>query len=270
MKVTYSTNAWSPVMASCAAPNNVNGAYYLCPGNDEDAIAGIAAAGFDSIEMFDGNLLAYEGNEDALQKLLTKYQVELRAVYSACCFIYDEILPEELYRLKKAAEFAKKFGATQIALGGGATRYDGIRESDYAKLAAALDQVCDIADSLGMVASFHPHMGSLVESPEQLDKVMSKTRIKLCPDCGHVKLGGGDPLSITQKYAERILYFHLKDITEDGMFCPLGEGTIDFAPIIKVLQNRGGEVLWAVECDGWSGDANKGAEITAAYLKKLL
>ncbi|MEA5002808.1 MAG: sugar phosphate isomerase/epimerase [Christensenella sp.] len=270
MKVTYSTNAWSPVMAHCAAANNVNGAYYMCPGSDEEAIAGIAAAGYDSIEMFDGNLLAYEGREDALRELLGKYGVELRAVYAACNFIYDEILPEEMYRLKKAAQFASRFGATQIALGGGATRYDGIKESDYAKLAEGLDRACEVADSLNMTASFHPHMGSLVESPEQLDKVMAKTRIKLCPDCGHVKLGGGDPLTVTKKYADRILYFHLKDVTKDGMFCPLGEGTIDFVPIIETLKSRGGEVLWAVECDGWSGDASEGAKITAEYLKNLL
>ena len=121
-----------------------------------------------------------------------------------------------------------------------------------------------------MTASFHPQMGSLVETPEQLDKVMEKSRIKLCPDCGHVKLGGGDPLTITRKYADRILYFHLKDLTEDGEFCPLGVGTIDFKPIIKTLTERGGEILWAIECDGWSGNANEGAKISAEYLKGLL
>ena len=267
MKVTYMTNAWGAVMAANSAPNNVNGAYYVSTGADADAIKGIAAAGYESVEIFDGNILAYEGRENEFEKLLTDNGVKLMAVYTAANFIYDEILPEELYRIKKMAEMGKRFGATQMALGGGATRYDGIREDDYAKLAAGLDKVCDLAEELGMEASFHPHMGSLVESPEQIDKVMSKTRINICPDCGHVVLGGGVPLEITKKYADRIRYFHLKDITKDGMFCPLGEGTIDFAPIIETL--KGKDVLYAVECDGWSGDPAEGAKITYEYLKKF-
>ena len=45
-------------------------------------------------------------------------------------------------------------------------------------------------------------MGSLVESPVQLDKVMPHTRIRLCPDLAHVKKGGGDPLKVVKKYLD--------------------------------------------------------------------
>jgi inosose dehydratase len=268
MKVAYMTNAWGAVMAHCGAANNVNGAFYISTGADGAAIAGIAAAGYEAIEIFDGNLLAYEGREAEFKKLLDSNKVQLLAVYSAANFIYDEILAEELYRIKKAAAFAKKFGASQIALGGGATRYDGIWEGDYTKLAAALDKTVDIAGELGMTVSFHPHMGSLVQSPEQLDKVMPHTRINLCPDTGHVALGGGDPAAIVKKYADRIKYIHLKDVTKAGMFCPLGEGTLDFAAIAAPLKGR--DVLYAIECDGWSGDPAEGAKITAKYLKAKL
>jgi inosose dehydratase len=262
------TNAWGAVMAHCAAANNVNGACYVSTGADDAAIAGIAEAGYEQIEIFDGNLLAYEGREPDFKKLLDNNKVQLLAVYSAGNFIYDEILGEELYRIKKAAAFAKKFGASQLALGGGATRYDGIKEQDYQKLAAALDRVYDIAGELGMTASFHPHMGSLVQSPEQLDKVMPRTRINLCPDTGHVALGGGDPAVIVKKYAERISYIHLKDVTKTGMFCPLGEGTLDFEAIIAPLKGR--DVRYAIECDGWTGDPAAGAKITASYLRSKL
>jgi inosose dehydratase len=267
MKVAYMTNAWGAVMAHCGAANNINSAYYISTGPDAEAIAGIAAAGYEQIEIFDGNLLAYEGREDAFKKLLTGNKVSLLAVYSAAAFIYDEILPEELYRIRKAAAFAKQFGATQIALGGGATRYSGIKDTDYKKLAAALDKVCGIADELGMTASYHPHMGSLVQSPEQLDKVMPHTRIWLCPDTGHVVLGGGDPVAVVKKYAARIKYIHLKDVTKEGMFCPLGKGGIDFPAVVNLL---GKNVLYAIECDGWNGDPREGAKITAGYLKDKL
>jgi inosose dehydratase len=267
MKAAYMTNAWGAVMAHCGAANNVNSAYYVSTGADAEAVAGIASAGYERIEIFDGNLLAYEGREDRFKKLLDDHRVSLLAVYCAGGFIYDEILPEELFKIRKAAGMAKKFGASQIALGGGATRYDGVREGDYKKLAAALDKVCDMADELGMTASYHPHMGSLVESPEQLDKVMPHTRIWLCPDTGHVVLGGGDPAAVVKKYADRIKYIHLKDVTSSGMFCPLGKGTIDFPALVSGL---GKDVLYAIECDGWDGDPQEGARITFDYLKTKL
>jgi len=270
MKVAYMTNAWGAVMAHCAAANNVNGACYVSTGADADALAGIAKAGYEGIEIFDGNLLAYEGREGEFQKMLEAHKLALWAVYAAGNFIYDEILPEELFRIKKAAAFAKKFGATELALGGGATRFDGIREGDYQKLAAALDQVCAIAEGLGMTASFHPHMGSLVQSPEQLDKVMPHTRISLCPDTGHVVLGGGDPVAVVKKYAGRIKYIHLKDVTAQGMFCPLGTGGINFPAIIDILGKNNGKTRYAIECDGWNGDPARGAAITADYLKSKL
>lgn len=269
MKIAYMTNAWGNVMAHCAAANNVNGAYYVSTGSDEEALFQIAKAGYEQIELFDGNLLAYEGREEELQRMLDSNHLSLLAVYSAGNFIYDDILAEELYRIKKAASFARKFGAKHIALGGGATRFDGIREDDYTKLAIALDRVCEIADELSMTANYHPHMGSLVETPEQLDKVMSKSRINLCQDTGHIVLGGGDPAAINLKYIDRVSYIHLKDVTKDGMFCPLGQGVIDFEPIIRTLQNTGRKIDFAIECDGWSGDPFVGATTTYNYLTKF-
>lgn len=268
MKVAYMTNAWGSVMAHCGAANNVNGAYYVSTGPDAEAISAIASAGFEQIEIFDGNLLAYEGRESVFKDILAKNKVSLLAVYCAANFIYGEILDEELYRIKKAAAFAKKFGATELALGGGATRFDGIKEGDYQKLASALDKTAALAAGLGLRASYHPHLGSLVQSPEQLDKLMPLTKISLCPDTGHVAAGGGDPVAVVKKYADRIKYIHLKDINKDGMFCPLGTGTIDFPAIIEVLKGR--DVLYAIECDAYSGDPAEAANITFNYLKTKL
>ncbi|MBQ3274559.1 MAG: TIM barrel protein [Christensenellaceae bacterium] len=268
MKVTYSTNAWGPVLAHWAAPNCVNAAYYRCDGDLGQALKDVSSAGFESVEIFDGDLLGFEGDSLKLAGMLKENSLKLKGVYIACNFIYDEILPEELDRVKRAASFARSLGATEIALGGGAIRFDGIRESDYVKLGEALNKVCEIAAELGMRASFHPHMGSLVESPEQLAKVLAHTDIKLCPDLAHVKLGGGDPLEIVKKYIDRIEYIHLKDVTADGMFCPLGVGTLNIKAILDVLTDALQPIDYAIECDGWSGDPAEGAKITAEFLKE--
>ena len=270
MKITYSTNAWGAVLGHWAAPNNVNAAYYRCAGDLKTALKDISKAGFEYVEIFDGDLLEYQGREGELKHLLEENNLKLKAVYAACNFIYDEILPEELDRLKRAADFAQQFGATEVPLGGGAVRFDGIRESDYVKLGEALEKTRVMIADMGMRASYHPHMGSLIESPVQLDKMMKWTQINLCPDLAHLKAGGGDPYEVVKKYIDRIYYIHLKDITEDGMFCPLGVGTIDMKPIIEAIKNGPNDVEIAIECDGWSGCPAEGAQITADYLKANL
>lgn len=266
MKVAYCTNAWGSVMAHCGAANNVNGAYYVATGDDETAIRSIAKTGFEYIEMFDGNLLAYEERTDELQIIFDRYQVSLKGVYSAGNFIYDEVLSEELYKIERTAKIAASLGADQLVLGGGAVRYDGIRDEDYKKLARALDLTAEMAAQHGLTASFHPHMGSLVESPGQLDRVMEQSKILLCPDCGHVYLGGGDPYTVTKKYLDRIEYFHLKGVDENGVFCPIDRGVIDFKPIMELLAGSDHAIQLAIECDCSSADPLADAKAGYEYL----
>lgn len=269
MNVTYSTNAWGKVTTHCCGANNVNYAYYMSTGENEKAIREIAGAGYESIEMFDGNLLVYEDDIDALLELLQKNSVTLKAVYSAANFIYDEILEEEYEKILRTARIAKEAGARHLVLGGGAIRYKGICDSDYTKLGKALDEISKRAEQAGLITSFHPHMGSLVESPGQLDKVMESSKVWLCPDCGHIVLGGGNPYDITERYIERIQYFHLKGVTKDGEFCGLNKGEIDFKPILGLLKKSERKIELAVECDAESKTPDEDAKETWLYLKEL-
>lgn len=270
MHVTYTTNSWGSVMGSSAAMNNVNSAYYIATGPLGEAIHKIGEAGFDSVEIFDGNLLAYENREAELRELMAGSGVTLMGAYCAANFIYEEILNEELYRIEKAAAFASRLGAKYLVVGGGATRFDGSRESDYTRMGAALDRVCALCDKLDMTAVYHPHMGSLVQSLEEIDKLMPQTRMSLCPDTGHIVLAGSDPVAVIRKYAARIPYVHLKDVTDSGVFCPLGMGTVNITGAIRAFQDAGMSPQYAVECDGWPGDAFDGAVRTNRYLKQSL
>lgn len=267
MKVAYSTNAWGACYAHAMAANNVNYAYYMTGGSELEAIDHIADAGFEQVEIFDGMLLKYEEDGSILEKKLQERSMELIGVYSAGSFIYDEILEEEFYKIERTLKIAKRHGARHLILGGGALRYDGIRKSDYEKLGNALNSLNTLAMKYEMIASYHPHMGSLIESPEQIDKLMELTDIALCPDCGHIKLGGGDPLEITRKYIDRIRYFHLKGVDETGSFCGLARGLIDFDPILDLLSVHSNVEL-CVEDDGTVADPTEEAKETAAYLQE--
>jgi inosose dehydratase len=167
--------------------------------------------------------------------------------------------------MKQAMRLAAQFGAKHLCIGGGAVRSTGITDADYKKLAKGLDDAMNMAGDMGLVASYHPHLGTCVQSPDQLDKLMPLTKINLCPDCGHIAAGGGDPVEVVEKYKDRIQYLHLKDY-KDGGFYPLGMGGIDFKQIITTLSGNVVKVDYTVEADGYAGTPKEAAITSYAYL----
>ncbi len=267
MKVGYMTNAWGAVVGHPGGVTSIKDLFYLSTGDDEQAIKAISEAGFEYIEIFDGNLTAYEADRQKFTGILKKYGVELFAVYTGADFIYDEVLEEEFSKMEQAAAMAKAYGAKHLCIGGGAVRSKGIKDADYGKLAKGLDKAMEMAAKYGLVASYHPHLGTCVQTTDQLDKLMPLTKISLCPDCGHIAAGGGDPVEVVRKYKDRIKYLHLKDY-KDGGFYPLGMGDIDFKEIIHILYGKG--VDYTVEADGYAGSPEEAAKISHKYLEGLL
>lgn len=268
MKVGYMTNAWGAVVGHPAGVTSVKDLFYLSTGDDETAIKAISDAGFEFIEIFDGNLMAYQDNPQKFADMLKRHNVSLVAVYTGANFIFDDILEDELFKIKKAVAIAKQFGAKHLVLGGGAIPAKGIIDRDYEKLAKGLDIAMDYASDNGLIASYHPHLGTCVQSPDQLDKLMPLTKINLCPDCGHIAGGGGDAVEVVRKYKDRVKYLHLKDFN-DGGFYPLGMGSIDFKEIINILSSNEVQVDYTIEADGYAGAPEEAAGISYGYLKNI-
>lgn len=269
MKVGYMTNAWGSVVGHPAGVTSIKDLYYLSTGATEEAVKEISKAGYEMIEIFDGNLMEYAENEKSFSDLLAKNNLKLLAVYTGADFIYDEILEEELYKIDKVARLAQELGAKHLVVGGGAIRSKGIEDKDYTKLGAGLDKVVEIASKYNLIASYHPHLGTCVQAPEQLDKLMPLTKINLCPDTAHIEAGGGDSVKTVEKYKHRIKYVHLKDFGTEG-FLPLGKGRIDFDKMIKILKDNGFEGEFTVEADGYNGSPVEAANISNGYLSKIL
>jgi inosose dehydratase len=115
-----------------------------------------------------------------------------------------------------------------------------------------------------VLATFHPHTATWVESPAEVAALLDATDpavVKICFDTGHTVVGGGDPVELARTARERIAHLHLKDVDpsvlervrsqeltveqawEQGLFCPFGEGAVDFAAVLKELD---GVDCWAV------------------------
>lgn len=265
MKLAYHTITWGGVVGHPAGVTSVKDLYYLANGSTEDALRDISAAGYEGFELFDGNLVQYADRESELRELTESLSLQLVGVYSGANFIYPEILEDELSRIETAAQLATRHGAEHLVVGGGAVRASGIRDEDYRLLGEGLEKVVTVANDAGLVASYHPHLGTCVESPDQLTKTFEYTGIDFCPDTAHLEAGGGDSAELISTYGDRIKYVHLKDYA-NGDFLPLGQGSLDFDRIMGALESIGYDGWIAVELDAYEGDPKEAAQISRRFL----
>lgn len=271
MRLAYHSITWGGVVGDATGVTSVKDLYYRANGSMADAVRDVAAAGFEGIEMFDGNVADYADRPDELRQLLTDAGLELVSVYSGANFIYADVLPDELYRVQQAADLASRFGAQHLVVGGGARRAAGTTDEDYDRLARALDLVVEIAESRGLTPTYHPHLTTIVESPDELEKIMRRSRIGFCPDTAHLAAGGGDPAELIRRYGDRIPLIHLKDFRPDPLaFQPLGRGVLDMSDIIAAVREVGYDGWLLVELDSYDGDPREAAEISKACLAELL
>jgi inosose dehydratase len=116
----------------------------------------------------------------------------------------------------------------------------------------------------GMRAVFHHHAATYVETPSEIDRLLAWTDpslVGLCLDTGHAVFGGADPVELVRQWRDRVRYVHLKDVdpaalaaarerglgyndgVKAGIFCPLGQGCVDFAAVFTLLRE--------IHYDGW-------------------
>jgi inosose dehydratase len=269
MKLAYQTITWGGVVGHPGGVTSVKDLYYLANGSTQEALKDISDAGYEGFELFDGNLAEYADRTDELRGLMDELGLQMVAVYSGANYIYPDILEDELSKIEDAARLAAQLGAVHLVVGGGAVRTAGIQEEDYRRLGEGLERTATLADETGLVASYHPHLGTCVESPEQLQKVFQYTGINFCPDTAHLQAGGGDPAELISTYGDRIRYVHLKDY-EDGSFLPLGQGQLDFSEILGALRAVQYDGWITIELDSYEGSPREAAQISKEFLAERM
>ncbi|ANY09050.1 sugar phosphate isomerase/epimerase family protein [Pseudonocardia sp. HH130630-07] len=159
---------------------------------------------------------------------------------------------------------AARAGTLVLSADSGGTGYDSrpeLDETGWALLLSNLDRITDYAAGRGVSAVLHPHVGTMIESGDEVDRVLEGSTIRLCLDTGHLLIGGTDPAALARQAPERIAHTHLKDVdlglarqvqdgrltyTEairKGMYRPLGEGDVDLDGVLTHLNRIG--------YDGW-------------------
>ena len=167
-------------------------------------------------------------------------------------------------------------------------------EAGWRVLLGNLDRLTALAAKRGVQAVLHPHVGTMVERGEEVQRVLAGSGISLCLDTGHLLIGGTDPAELTRQAPERIAHTHFKDVDDTiaaqvrsgrltyteavsrGMYRPLGRGDVDFAAIVGYLRNRHYDGWYVLEQDTILTEAPHGegpvADVrqSAAHLRELL
>src|SRR6185503_475067 len=157
-----------------------------------------------------------------------------------------------------------------LAAATGTDGYDSrptLDDAQWNTLLANLDRLADVAAERGVLAVLHPHVGTLVETRDDVEHVLDGSQIKLCLDTGHLLIGGTDPLRLAREVPGRIAHAHLKDVdaalaarvqageltyteaVRAGMYTPLGSGDVDIAGIVTALRADGYDGWFVMEQD---------------------
>jgi inosose dehydratase len=157
-----------------------------------------------------------------------------------------------------------------LAAATGSDGYDSrpqLDDSQWATLLANLDRIAAAAADHGVTAVLHPHVGTMVETRTDVDRVLAGSAIPLCLDTGHLLIGGTDPRALARAVPDRVAHVHLKDVDADlaalvrtgelsyteavakGMYTPLGTGDVDIAGIVSTLRNNGFDGWFVLEQD---------------------
>lgn len=132
-----------------------------------------------------------------------------------------------------------------------------LSRDDIRAYAVKLSEVAKWSTDQGMPVAYHHHMGSIIESEDDVNWLMEysdPSALKLCFDTGHLLFGGGDVLATLDRWGDRVHHVHFKDIRPDvvkdvrdnrrsfldavigGAFTVPGDGCIDFHAVGKALK----------------------------------
>jgi inosose dehydratase len=187
-------------------------------------------------------------------------------------------------------------GVVVLAAFTGVEGYDerpALDDAGWQTLLGNLDRIADLARTRGVTAALHPHVGTMVESGEETERVLGGSKVGLCVDTGHLLVGGADPVALTRAHPDRVVHVHLKDVdaamaarvragnitfgdaVRDGMFRPLGAGDVDIESMVGTLERSGYQGWYVLEQDvKLHGPEQRGAPLddvrtSLAFLQRL-
>lgn len=243
----------------------------------EQCISEMALSGFKGTEI--GN--KYPKDPEELKKYLEIRGLEVASAWFSA-FLTTKPFEETAEAFKKHRDFLNAMGAKVIVVSEQGHSIQGQQDTpvfeekphftdeEWNLLTEGLEKLGELAKEKDMAIVYHHHMGTGVQTTEEIERLMENTDpelVSLLYDTGHLVFSGEDPIEIYEKYKDRIKHIHFKDIRKDkmkevksekdsflagvrkGVFTVPGDGMIDFAPIWEEIKKSGYEGWIVVEAE---------------------
>jgi inosose dehydratase len=253
-------------------------------GNDRQAIDDIAALGFRGIQLR-SNCIEEFGSASAVRDLLEKHSLPLVALSSGGLSIDPAVESSELDNHASHAKFLHDAGGMYLQVTDDRPKGRDVTPADCKRLGHLLTELGKRTTDLGVPLGYHNHMGSIGERPEDVDQILEAAdpryaRLEL--DVAHYFQGGGDPAKAIEKYSDRLLFLHIKDVEHlsgaadpqhSYRFVELGRGQVDLPAVFAALRKvnfRGWAVVELDAVPDKSRTPRESAVISKKYLEQKL
>jgi inosose dehydratase len=239
-------------------------------------LAEIRGLGISHVEA--GPLGYLGGDATAIRSLLDRHGLSLVGGFVPVALHDAEQLADTFAAVRAVAELYAEAGA-HVLVSAGVVDLDWsprieLDETSWRTFCDALSRLDQLAGECNLVHVLHPHVGTLIERSEDVERVLERSDVRLCLDTGHLTLGGADPAVLARDAPERIGHVHLKDVrsgpaadlrdgrttlveaTRRGLFAPLGDGQARVAETVRALEQTGYAGWYVLEQDTMlTGDA---------------
>lgn len=204
--------------------------------------------------------------------VLASHDLALAGAFLPVVMHDPAVADEALARIDRSARELRAAGGSVLVLAAstGGDDYDrrwALDDEAWRVLADTLERVRAIGERIGVTITLHPHVGTVVERPDEVARILVETTVPLCLDTGHLLVGGGDPVELAATEGARIAHVHLKDVdarlarrvrdgnlpyrdaVAGGMYRPLGSGDAEVADVVRALEGAGYEGWYVLEQD---------------------
>jgi inosose dehydratase len=142
-------------------------------------------------------------------------------------------------------------------------------QGEWRRFGERLTRLAERMQTAGLRMAYHHHMGTVVQSAQDVERMMSATgaAVGLLLDTGHLTYAGGDPVRTAEQYADRIVHVHCKDVRRavlervrnedssflnavlDGVFTVPGDGMVDYPRVLAPVARSGYRGWLVVEAE---------------------
>ncbi|OCT15068.1 hypothetical protein A8709_13215 [Paenibacillus pectinilyticus] len=237
----------------------------------------IKAAGGKGVEPEVCMMGPYVTDPALLHADLEQKQLQLGAICLALEWKHEQETPEEQAEADRVIAYLRHFPGTLLILG----QRPGMNRSHLAERQANallnINAVAKRSYEQGVRCAFHPNSpaGSIFRTEKDYQILLGGLNPAYCgyaPDTGHIAKGGMDVIQTFRKYRSFIDHVHFKDMTSEGQWCAMGQGSIDHLEIVRLLHETNYNGWIMVEEESIEAEASPD-QVTLAngkYIQEIL